>query len=148
MDRHKFQALRDIEAKEISEDIKFEPKRLGDSSMAFSDVQVQNGLDVTVILSGRYNPRIPSLTFNFYVPGIGPICRLDVNGQNHKDVGRYHKHDLRRDSDPRNNLPSAIQRDDLKGMAIKDIWEMLCEQANIKHTGRFFAPDYEDTNSM
>ena len=63
-----------------------------------------------------------------------------VNGTIHPNAGRTHKHDLRKDSDPRNNLPTAIERPDLAGKSIKEVWDILLQQANITHTGTFNEP--------
>ncbi|MEK7730121.1 MAG: hypothetical protein AAB354_17065 [candidate division KSB1 bacterium] len=140
MTRQDFEKLRDLPNKKIASDISFEKKKETAPNFIFEQVPLENSLGMDVILNGTYKPAIPAVTFNFVLRGVGPICRLCVNGTMHKNAGRSHKHELLQDDDPRLNLPTAIARPDLEGKSVKEIWETLCQQAGIMHTGKFIAP--------
>ncbi len=141
MTRQDFEKLRDLPNKEITSDIAFEKKKETTPNLVFDQVPLDNSLGVDIVLNGTYKPAIPSVTFNFVLRGVGPICRLCVNGTFHKNIGRTHKHELVRDDDPRLNLPIAIAQPDLDGKSMKEIWATLCRQANIIHTGKFIDPE-------
>ncbi|HEX3872165.1 MAG TPA: hypothetical protein VHV77_17090, partial [Pirellulales bacterium] len=94
MDRAGFEALRNLPDKQILSDIQFTLNRDSSPNLTFDEVAVDNSLGLDVILNGTYKPGIPSLTLNFRVRGVGPICRICVNGKSHGDAGRTHKHDL------------------------------------------------------
>ena len=141
MNRQGFEKLRDSPDKTISADIVFEKKKETVPDLVFEQIRVENSLGMDIVLNGTYKPSIPAVTFNFVLRGVGPICRLCVNGTIHKDVGRTHKHELIREDDPRLNLPTAVARPDLAGKSVKETWEILCQQANIIHTGKFKDPE-------
>jgi hypothetical protein len=143
MNRTDFEQLRDLPGKTIPVDIRFSAKRETSPNWTFENVPVINTLGWEIILNGTYKPHIPSITFNFVQKGVGPICRLDVNGTVHPGAGRSHKHDLQQETDqkPSRNLPHAIPRNELSQKPVREIWEMLCKQANIIHNGVFYAPD-------
>ena len=141
MNRSEFEALRSLPDKQITADIRFELKQATSPNLTFEDVPVENALQYEVILNGTFKPDLPSVTFNFVLRGVGPICRVCVNGALHSGAGRTHKHDLRRESDPRNNLPEAVARPDLADLSVREVWEILLKQANIVHTGAFHLPD-------
>lgn len=148
MNKNEFDQLRALPEKTIREDITFtEKKDSGSDNLIFEQVEVQNSLDWPVVLNGTYKPSIPSITFNFVIRGTGPICRVCVNSTVHGTEGRTHKHDLRTENDPRLNLPTAVARPDLVGKSIKEVWQILCTQANINHIGVFNAPDEEGGES-
>ena len=140
MTHAEFQQLRDLPEKIVVADIEFKFDKDGRPNMIFRDVAVLNSLGWEVSLNGTYKPDIPAVSFNFSVHGIGPICRVDVNGTIHGSAGRTHKHDLRREEDARRNLPTAVARPDLEGKTAREVWEDLCQRANIQHTGRFIDP--------
>jgi hypothetical protein len=142
MNRAEFNQLRQLPDKRIDQNIEFRPTRGVSPNLVFEQVSVHNGLGWDVILNGTYKPDIPSVTFNFYLRGTGPICRLCVNGVVHREAGRTHKHDLRKDDDPRLNLPTAIARPDIDigGQSVDDIWRKLCAEANIIHAGSLICP--------
>ena len=141
MNRAEFEQLRDIPDKQITTDIVFTAHRQAAPNLVFEQIPVENSLGADIILNGTYKPDIPSITFNFVIRGTGPICRLCVNSSIHKDVGRTHKHSLQNEADPRKNLPHASARPDLDGKNAREVWETLCQQANIKHTGTFHEPE-------
>lgn len=139
MNRVEFERLRDVPNKEITADIVFQTEN--PETFSFADVQVANELGVDLILNGRYKPNLPAVKFNFYVRGVGPICRIEVNSTMHGAAGRTHKHDLQQESCPRRNLPHAIPRPDLEPMAIQEVWATICEQARIIHRGKLIGPE-------
>lgn len=137
MDRVEFEALRDLPNKTISADIEFLPNKGIATSLNFRGIMVENSLGYSIELIGCYKPAIPALVFNFYVEGVGPICRLCVNNRPHGDVGRTHKHSLEKETCPDDNLPFAAAKNefDLSSQTVNDIWTILCVEANIVHTG-------------
>lgn len=141
MTRIEFETLRDLPGKTISSDIIYIKKPDYGGNLAFSQISVENDTGWDVLLNGTYKPEIPTITFNFVVRGIGPICRVCVNGSFHGTSGRTHKHSLRDPNDPRSNLPTALPRPDLDGKTVVEVWETLCLEANIKHTGKFISPE-------
>jgi len=84
---------------------------------------------------------VGGISYNFSIRGVGPICRVDVNGSIHKNCGRTHKHSLQREIDPRRNLPDAIARPELSGLTARQVWQVICEEAGIKHLGEFMDPE-------
>jgi hypothetical protein len=140
MDRQEFVALRDLADKTIEGDIAFLSHPASGPNLIFGDVEVQNSMELDVVLNGTYRPQIPSVTFNFSVRGVGPICRVCVNGAKHRDAGRTHKHDLRKDSCPRQNLPVAVARPDLEDLKPSEVWEKIRSDAQITHNGTFADP--------
>ena len=141
MNRQEFLHLRDLPGKRITANIEWASPRDGKPNLIFEQVPLENSAGFDVVLNGTYKPDIPAITFNFVLLGIGPICRVDVNGTIHRDAGRTHKHDLRHEADPRRNLPTAIARADLEGKTAWEVWLDLCEKANIEHTGSFNDPE-------
>lgn len=140
MTRREFESLRDLPDKTIDADIQF--GLVGECApvLTFENVKVRNSLDLDLRLNGKYNPYLPSITFNFRILDVGAICRVDVNGTSHKGV-RTHKHALWQEEDPRLNLPSAIPRPDLENKKAKEVWDILCREAKILHRGRFLDPE-------
>ena len=62
--------------------------------MVADNIEIQNSLGASLKLNISYNPEVGSKTFNVTASGVGPICRLDVDGPAHRPVGRSHKHSL------------------------------------------------------
>jgi hypothetical protein len=141
MTRGDFIQLRDLPDKRIREDILFLEGPDSRPNRVFSNVQIENSLGVDVRLNGTYKPGVPALSLNVTVRGVGPICRLEVNGTVHGPAGRTHKHDLRTERCPRRNLPHAEPREDLTELSPAEVWEVLCREANIVHLGRFVDPE-------
>jgi hypothetical protein len=139
--REEFVQLRKMDGKTISSDIEFvRNSRLVEDVLCFEKVPVENYLDLEVLLNGSYDRRTGETTFNFVVQGVGPVCRVDVNGNEHGDAGRNHKHELQKESCPRRNLPFAEPRPDFADKTPREIWDQLCLQAKIDHTGKFIDP--------
>jgi hypothetical protein len=139
VDRREFELLRDLPGKRIAEDIRFVVTQSTSPNLTFSNVEVENNRGIVLRLNGTYKPGIPSISFNFTTPE-GPICRLDVNSTIHKTAGRTHKHDLRDDADPRQNLPHADAAPDFANLTPPEVWKLLCDRANIEHDGTFHDP--------
>ena len=140
MNRNDFELLRNLPGKVISADVEFVVRTDSRPNLTFEQVRVENDLGYDVTLNGTYKPLIPSVTINFVIRGVGPICRIDVNGPKHGDAGRTHKHDLREEECPRRNLPHAVPRPDLADKTPTEVWRIIREQANIVHTGAFRDP--------
>ena len=133
--------MRDYPGKIIHANIEFRTEAKAAPNLIFDQVAVENGLGYDLVLNGSFRPSVPSVTFNFVIKGQGPICRLDINGTLHREEGRNHKHELQNSEDSSCNLPHAINRDDWAGhQTVREIWDVLCREANITHIGEFIEP--------
>jgi hypothetical protein len=142
MTKDEFDELRRMSGKEISVDILFvKTKHLPEEVVIFDRAPVENSMDYEIFLNGHYNRKTGSLTFNFTLQGVGPICRVDVNGAIHGDQGRTHKHELTSEQDPNAGLPIARARSDFEGKTAREVWELICKLAKIENTGTFFDPE-------
>ena len=134
MDRTEFEALRDLPGKEIKQDIRFrKPVTLRPNVIA-DDVDIVNAAGVELRLTIHYNPERGSKTFNVHVPGVGPICRLDVDGPPHRPAGETHKHSCQGPADP-NLRDGVVDRPDLSGASLPDLFKAFCQMAQITFTG-------------
>lgn len=140
MTREQFCELRDAPGKVISDDIEWTAMPGMAGNLSFRDVVVHNEQGMSILLHGTYKPEVDSVTYIFVLEGSGGICRVDVNGTIHGDAGRTHKHDWRKDSDFRKNLPTAVPRPDLDGKSAREVWQDICMNAKITHTGNFADP--------
>jgi hypothetical protein len=142
MNRQEFEHLRNLPDKQIIADIVFIPSKYVSTTLILDRIPVLNSSGLELFLNASYIPDIPSLKFNFHVTGIGAICRLEVNGKVHKPAGRTHKHSVKTDSCVRTHLPSPDARPDLdlNTQTVKQIWDILCREANIVHIGEFVEP--------
>jgi len=144
MDRTMFEALRDLPEKSISADIRFARRQALAPLLVAEGIRIENSGDVELVLTVSYNPRVGSKTFNVHTPGLGPICRLDVDGPAHRPAGRSHKHSLQRERCPDRNLPDGvIDRPDLAGKTLREVFVEFCRMAKITHHGAIEAPDEE-----
>jgi hypothetical protein len=139
MTRKEFEKLRDLPGKKVIGDLVFSAIEAASPILLFDSVRVENDLGIELRLNGRFNPLVPSICFNFRVMGLGPICRVEVNGAMHKGT-RTHKHSLVNEDDPRLNLPNVVPRPDLVGKSARAVWMILCQQAKIEHEGKFVDP--------
>jgi hypothetical protein len=96
-------------------------------------IQADDGSEAMVHIS--HNTMTGSKTINVAVCGVGPVCRLDVDGPVHKNAGRSHKHELQSSGCPRLNLPQASARTDLSGSSIEDLFRAFCSEAGIRSRG-------------
>ncbi len=142
MNRSEFIELRDLPDKIIHSDLEFTPSKFSSVSLVCEQIEVTNSLGYDLVLNGTFVPTIPSIKFNFAIKGIGAICRIEVNGKIHREAGRTHKHDLKNENCPRKNLPFAEARSDLdlSKQTPADIWQKICEESGIVHTGTFRSP--------
>ncbi len=144
MNRDDFAALRDLPDKKITCDIRFIAKRNLVPLFIAEDLKIENSIRQDVRLTIHYNPVVGSKTFNVHIRGIGPICRLDIDGPPHRPCGRAHKHSLQTEGCPDRNLPDAVQdRPDLLGISLKDAFDKFCGMARIEHVGNFEPPNEE-----
>lgn len=141
MDRVAFEALRDIPAKVIRGDIRLAARRQTQPALVAESILIENGSGVVLRLNISYNPEIGSKTFNVIAAGVGPICRLDVDGPAHYPAGRSHKHSLQTHRCPERNLPDKVDdRADLAGKSLIELFAIFCQMADIIHEGTFFPP--------
>jgi hypothetical protein len=142
MNRPEFDAIRDVPDKKIVGDIRFSRPGALAPAVAAQNIPIQNSQGIDLRLNITYNAEVGSKTFNVHVPGTGPICRLDVDGTNHGDAGRSHKHALKGERCPDRNLPDDVTgRPDLAGKGVREVFEEFCQMAQITHEGVFAAPD-------
>lgn len=142
MDRTTFEALRDMAGKTISADIRFARRQALAPALFAEGIPIENTGGVDLLLSITFNPVVGSKTFNVHAPGMGPICRLDVDGPPHRPAGRSHKHSLQGERCPDRNLPDGVtDRPDLAGKSVREVFDEFCRIAGISHTGQFESPD-------
>jgi hypothetical protein len=141
VDRTVFEALRNLKGKRIDQDISFTQRRPIAPLLTADDLPIVNADGVDLRLSITHNPEVGSTTFNVHIPGTGPICRLDVDGPPHRPCGRSHKHSLQSERCPDRNLPDAVvDRPDLSGRSVSDLFQEFCKMASITHAGNFTPP--------
>jgi hypothetical protein len=140
MNKNEFEVLRNLKDKFIEDDIEFQNVRGMGQNLTFEKIPVENSMGYKILLNGEYSPRLKKIKYNFVLSGIGPICRIEVNGQCHKDKCRNHKHELIKESDPERNLPNAYPRPDLENKTPSELWEIVCKEAKIQHRGRLKVP--------
>lgn len=141
MDKTTFEALRDLPGKRILGDIRPVRQRQLAPLLVAEGIKIENSEGIELVLTIQYNPVVGSKTMNVHVPGVGPICRLDVDGPSHQPHGRSHKHALQSARCPDRNLPDGIvARNDLAGKALQEVFSDFCRMANITHTGQLELP--------
>jgi hypothetical protein len=142
VDRTQFEALRDLPDKRILQDIRFSRRQATAPAVTADGIPIENSAGIDARLNITYNPEVGSKTFNVHVVGVGPICRVDVDGPAHRPAGRSHKHALRNDRCLDRNLPDEVHdRPDLSGKKLVELFEIFCQMAHIEHAGTFEAPD-------
>lgn len=145
MDRSDFETLRDIPGKRISSDIRYARRQATAPVLVVDDVRIDHDGQGELRLHCSWNPETSMIVFNVHVPGVGPICRLCVDGPAHAPAGRSHKHALVTERCPGRNLPDGVvDRPDLSGQPVADVFTEFCRISNIEMHGRFFAPDVPD----
>ena len=141
MDRAEFEALRSIPGKVIHGDIRLSARRQTQPALVADNILIENATSIVLRLNVSYNPETDAKTFNVTAVGIGPICRLDVDGPAHRPAGRSHKHSLQTERCPERNLPDGVQdRPELAGKAIGELFAIFCKMAHITHEGTFVPP--------
>lgn len=142
VDRTQFETLRGLPGKVIRGDIRFANRRATHPAIVAEGIAIENTGGVDLRLNITFNPEVGSKSFNVHAVGVGPICRLDVDGTAHRPCGRSHKHSLQTDRCPDRNLPdSVVDRSDLSGQSVRALFGVFCELGNIEHEGDFHAPD-------
>ena len=142
MNRTEFEALRDIPGKVIRQDIRFSKRQATAPAVAAEGIAITNAGSVELRLNITFNAEVGSKTFNVHVPGVGPICRLDVDGTPHRPAGRSHKHALQSERCPDRNLPDGVvDRADLSGKSVRELFDVFCAIGNIEYIGAFESPD-------
>jgi hypothetical protein len=142
MDRAEFEKLRDLPGKSIEGDIALSPPMAGAAYLESEKIPILNSEDVPAFVVVRWNPQTDSKTVNVAVRGVGPICRLDVDGRIHEPAGRHHKHSLRSAACPEENLKRDLQRrDDLAGATIQQVFAEFCRIAGVEHVGTLKVPE-------
>lgn len=141
MDRLTFEALRDLPGKVIRGDVRLSRRQALAPLLTAEGLRIENSAGVELVMNIQFNPAVGSKTVNVHVPGVGPICRLDVDGPAHRPAGRTHKHSLQTVQCPDSNLPTGvIDRPDLAGQSLVQVFEAFCAMAKIHHDGQFEAP--------
>ncbi len=140
MDRAQFEALRDIPDKVIRGDIRLAARKQTHPELT-AEIIVENSSNTELRMQVKYNPETGCKGFNVVAVGVGPICRLDIDGPVHGDAGRCHKHSLQTERCPDQNLRKNVApRADLSGRSLADLFAIFCEMANIKHEGMLYPP--------
>lgn len=137
MDRAAFEAVRNFPGKVIRGEIRLVARQQNRPVLVAENIAIENDSGVALKLNISYNPEVGSKTFNVTAAGIGPICRLDVDGPAHRPAGRSHKHSLQTERCPDRNVDD---RPDLAGKTVTELFKIFCEMADIAHTGIFFTP--------
>lgn len=142
MNRNEFEALRDLPGKVIRGDIKFSRKQALAPLLVAEDLVIDNSTGLELRMSVHANPGTGAKTVNVHVPGVGPICRLDVDSTVHGTAGRNHKHSLQTPRCPDRNLPDGVvTRPDLAGQSPREVFDAFCAMSQITHEGVFHNPD-------
>lgn len=137
MDRDAFRRLRDIRPKMILGDIALLRREPEDPVHLATGIPVRNALEFDLRLALRWNHETGKKTVAVYLPGVGPICRIDADGPRHGAAGRTHKHSLWTPACPDANLPiRVLPRPDLSGLDLRALFLQFCIEAGITFEGR------------
>lgn len=129
-----FVQLGTMDDKTISAHTEFVRKKpLVQDFLCFDRTGADKAFGLEVLLNGSHDRRTGETTFNFVMQGVGPVCRVDVNGNEQGNAGSTHKRELQKESCPRQNLRYAEARPDFADKTPREIWERLCRQAKIEH---------------
>ena len=141
MNRTQFEAIRDLPGKVIKADIRFSRRQATAPALTAEGIAIDNEADVDLRLNITFNPEVGSKSFNVHVPGLGPICRVDVDGPAHRPAGRSHKHSVQNERCPDRNLPDGVaDRPELAGKSVREVFDIFCGMAQISHEGAFEPP--------
>jgi hypothetical protein len=136
MQRFEFERLRDLSGKRIPEDIVLKRKKAGSPVFESGPVPIAMESGVLANLYVSFNEETESKTVNVMIVGVGPVCRLDVDGRVHRPAGRSHKHALRTPECPAENLArDLIDRPDLAGLSLERVFAEFCNMAHIEFSG-------------
>jgi len=141
MNRTEFEALRDLLDKKIRQDIRLSPGRGHLHSFVAEDIPIENSENIDARITVTFNPDRDAKIINVHVPGLGPICRLCVDGAAHRPFGRSHKHSLQTERCPERNLPDGVvDMPTLSGQSLDEVFREFCRMANIVHEGALIVP--------
>ena len=130
--------------KAIRQDIRFTRPRATAPVVVAEGIVIENGLGVELRMNISFNPEIGAKTINVVEAGVGPICRLDVDGPAHRPAGRGHKHSMQT-SDcqraDRNLRDGVMDRPDLLGRPLRDVLDEFCRISNIQLGGHVEIPE-------
>jgi len=140
--RTEFEQFRDLPGKVIEIDITFTIKRNHPSLMSAEKIPILNGLGLNALLEIHYNPDADAKVLTIHVPEAnGPICRLCVDNGPHPPCMHSHKHALQTPNCPRTGLKlDVIDKPELDGRPIADIFGVFCGMTQIHHRGIFHPP--------
>lgn len=132
MDRNEFEHLRDLPDKAINGPIVLKVKPGHAPELYATDIVIQNSAEADLLMDVSFNPETDKKTVNVRERGVGPICRLDVDGPPHRPAGGCHKHSLQKPDCPKNNLPLEVgDRTDLSGKSIQEVLDEMCKLGSI-----------------
>lgn len=128
--------------KSIVEEIRFRRSKQATEVYEFDRVEVLANFPGQIWVHGSYNCRIGCVAYTFWIEGVGSVVRYCMGGPEHGNAGRFHYHEMRRPSDPRQNLPYVEARPEMEGLTSLEIWKQVCVESHITHTDKFFEPEF------
>ncbi|MFD2234241.1 hypothetical protein [Phaeospirillum tilakii] len=141
MDGPEFRRLRDLPGKRIVGDIRLAPRSDISAAWEAKDIPIANADGVDARMTIQLVTETGAKTINVKVPGVGPICRLEVDSRPHRPASRSHKHALRTVDCPRDNLKrDVVDRPELSGRPLKEVFDAFCRMAQITHEGTLILP--------
>lgn len=145
MKKDQFDKLRNLPGKKIAGPVNFSKKQATQPLLHAEGIDIKNDLGAPLKMNINFNPETGAKGINVVHVGEGPICRLDVDGAEHHDKGRSHKHDVQDDNSVRRHLAHGVTtRPEMSGKLLRDIFDTFCQQANIAFEGEFNAPESDD----
>lgn len=145
MDRTEFEWLRGLTGKTIDGPIRLRAKEGHAPELFANAVPIENSEGIPLLMGVSYNPDTGKKTVNVSVRGVGPVCRLDVDGPRHSPAGGSHKHAVQTPScsNPGRNLPKGVlDRPDLSGKSIQEVVDEMCRLGNIAGSPRVELPTW------
>lgn len=141
MNRDDFERLRDLPGKRIVGDVCLTQRNDISAAWEAKDIPILNIDGVDARLTLQLVSETGAKTLNVKVTGVGPICRLEVDSRPHRPAGRSHKHALHTPDCPRENLKRhVIDRSDLNGRSLNEVFDAFCQMAHIVHEGALIVP--------
>lgn len=145
MNRRDFEALRDLPGKRIDGAIRLVQKQVTHPLCSADRIPIANDLGASIVMNVNLNPKSGAKGINVTLVGEGPICRLDVDGTNHGDSGRSHKHAVQDEASIRRCLrEGTIARGELSGQSLQEVLVVFCREAHIVWTGELVLPEGVD----
>ncbi len=146
MDKKEFDLLKKSD-KSIDGNIDLLKTKHGKTEIHKIIVAIENDIGYELEMKIEFNPRSNSKVINVTCKNIsGPICRLEADANQHyiektEKKSRNHKHSLQNENSPRKNLKDGVvEREELSGKTIEDIFKIFCKEASIQHKGKFNEP--------